>query len=246
MWAWETSARRRLSPSSPHASQPPTSQPNSRESATPNQSQAKSLGRVRRSCESLLRLGNPSRLSLYAPTNAPPSVQSSPPQTRSFLGRITGRGHSSTHSISAPPTATPPNEAWVRDHSHLPFFAPPTPSESPRTSAALPTPPQSSPPPLLRSYGLSNAESGLGNDYIKRRNVIRIRMEGEQFLLQCNEVGGREGVVGWVEALHAAANVALDLDERVMPRGPLFPRRRRRRRTNINVNVNATSINTTS
>lgn len=33
-----------------------------------------------------------------------------------------------------------------------------------------------------------------------------------------------------IQGLQAAANVALDLDERTMPRGPLFPRRRRRRR----------------
>jgi hypothetical protein len=74
---------------------------------------------------------------------------------------------------------------------------------------------------------LQNAESGLGNDYLKRKNVIRVRMEGEQFLLQAQDVAE---VVEWIEALHAATNIALDLDERVMPKGPMFPRRRRRRR----------------
>jgi hypothetical protein len=76
-------------------------------------------------------------------------------------------------------------------------------------------------------YSLQHAESGLGNDYLKRKNVIRVRMEGEQFLLQAQDVAG---VVQWIEAIHAATNIALDLDERAMPKGPMFPRRRRRRR----------------
>ncbi|KAJ3984896.1 hypothetical protein F5890DRAFT_1410669 [Lentinula detonsa] len=81
------------------------------------------------------------------------------------------------------------------------------------------------PPPnksdLIHSYTLQQAESGLGNDYLKRKNVIRVRMEGEQFLLQARDV---TAVVDWIEGLHSAANIALDLDERPMPRGPLFPR----------------------
>ncbi|KAF8190521.1 hypothetical protein BJ912DRAFT_850012 [Pholiota molesta] len=77
------------------------------------------------------------------------------------------------------------------------------------------------PADLIRSYTMQHAESGLGADYIKRRNVIRVRLEGEQFLLQAQNV---EMVVEWIEALQAATNIALDLDERPMPRGPLFPR----------------------
>ncbi|KAF9269313.1 hypothetical protein L218DRAFT_818737, partial [Marasmius fiardii PR-910] len=86
--------------------------------------------------------------------------------------------------------------------------------------------PMPSPGDLIKTYSLQHAESGLGNDYLKRKNVIRVRMGGEQFLLQAKDVAG---VVEWIEGLHSAANVALDLDERPMPRGPLFPRRRRRR-----------------
>ncbi|KAK0458055.1 uncharacterized protein EV420DRAFT_1244846, partial [Desarmillaria tabescens] len=74
---------------------------------------------------------------------------------------------------------------------------------------------------LIKAYTLQHAESGLGNDYLKRKNVIRVRMEGEQFLLQAMNVAS---VVEWIEGLHSATNVALDLDERPMPRGPLFPR----------------------
>ncbi|KAF9443806.1 hypothetical protein P691DRAFT_678777 [Macrolepiota fuliginosa MF-IS2] len=81
--------------------------------------------------------------------------------------------------------------------------------------------PDPHPDDLIHVYSLQNAESGIGNDYFKRKNVIRLRLEGEQFLLQARDV---TGVVEWIEALQAAANIALDLDERPMPRGPLFPR----------------------
>ncbi|KAG6377564.1 hypothetical protein JVT61DRAFT_15380 [Boletus reticuloceps] len=79
---------------------------------------------------------------------------------------------------------------------------------------------------LMRAYTLQHAESGLGNDYLKRKNVIRVRLEGEQFLLQAPDI---PAVVEWIEGLHAGTNIALDIDQRQMPRGPMFPRRRRRR-----------------
>ncbi|EIN08280.1 hypothetical protein PUNSTDRAFT_68902 [Punctularia strigosozonata HHB-11173 SS5] len=74
---------------------------------------------------------------------------------------------------------------------------------------------------LIREYTMQHAESGLGSDYVKRKNVIRVRMEGEQFLLQAPDVSG---VVDWIEGFQAAQNIALDIDERPMPKGPLFPR----------------------
>ncbi|KAJ3573761.1 hypothetical protein NP233_g2233 [Leucocoprinus birnbaumii] len=95
--------------------------------------------------------------------------------------------------------------------------------------------PDPDPADLVREYTLQHAESGIGNDYTKRKNVIRLRLEGEQFLLQARDV---TGVVEWIEALQAATNVALDLDERPMPRGPLFPRRRRRRRPQVGTTTN--------
>ena len=49
---------------------------------------------------------------------------------------------------------------------------------------------------LLRQYSLQHAESGLASDYQKRKNVIRVRMEGEQFLLQAQDV---PGVIEWIE-----------------------------------------------
>ena len=48
----------------------------------------------------------------------------------------------------------------------------------------------------LRIYTLQQAESGLASDYLKRKNVIRVRMEGEQFLLQAPSV---QAVVDWIE-----------------------------------------------
>lgn len=85
------------------------------------------------------------------------------------------------------------------------------------------------PPPghLIHQYSLQGAESGLATDYLKRRNVIRVRLDGAQFLMQLPSV---EDVVEWIEGLQAATNIALDLDERPMPKGPMYPRRRRRRR----------------
>jgi hypothetical protein len=49
---------------------------------------------------------------------------------------------------------------------------------------------------LVKQYSLQNAESGLAADYVKRKNVVRVRAEGEQFLLQTESA--RE-VVDWIE-----------------------------------------------
>ncbi|KAG6888137.1 hypothetical protein C0995_010350 [Termitomyces sp. Mi166 len=122
-----------------------------------------------------------------------------------------GSGHASTRK------ETPPG------HSHISSLVS---SLHSRTSSGPPAHVVDDPRDLLRVYTMQNAESGLGNDYVKRKNVIRVRAEGEQFLLQAKDVAD---VVAWIEVLQASANIALDLDERLMPKGPLFPRRRRRR-----------------
>ena len=80
---------------------------------------------------------------------------------------------------------------------------------------------------LLRHYSLQNAESGLAADYIKRKHVVRVRAEGEQFLLQTKD---DRGVIALIEALQAATNISLDLDARPLPKFITLPRRRRRRR----------------
>ncbi|GAA5932621.1 hypothetical protein JCM3775_005980 [Rhodotorula graminis] len=80
---------------------------------------------------------------------------------------------------------------------------------------------------LVRHYSLQNAESGLAADYLKRKHVVRVRAEGEQFLIQAKD---DRGVIDLIEALQAATNVALDLDARPLPKFITLPRRRRRRR----------------
>ncbi|KAI8972862.1 hypothetical protein BD414DRAFT_499611 [Trametes punicea] len=82
---------------------------------------------------------------------------------------------------------------------------------------------------LIRKYTLQHAESGLASDYTKRKNVIRVRMEGEQFLLQAKDVAS---VIDWIEVICAqwacfASETSLTSPsrnyERPMPRGPIFP-----------------------
>jgi hypothetical protein len=52
---------------------------------------------------------------------------------------------------------------------------------------------------LIKVYTLQNAESGLAADYVKRKNVVRVRSEGEQFLLQTDSA---RDVVDWIEVCH--------------------------------------------
>ena len=52
------------------------------------------------------------------------------------------------------------------------------------------------PKDLIKQYTLQHAESGLASDYQKRKNVIRVRMMGEQFLLQAKDVAA---VIDWIE-----------------------------------------------
>ena len=58
------------------------------------------------------------------------------------------------------------------------------------------------PKDLIRQYSLQHAESGLASDYQKRKNVIRVRMEGEQFLLQAKDVAA---VIDWIEVSSAVS-----------------------------------------
>ncbi|KAG8925581.1 hypothetical protein FRC01_009969 [Tulasnella sp. 417] len=74
---------------------------------------------------------------------------------------------------------------------------------------------------VLRQYSLQGSETGLASDYHKRKNVIRVRSEGEQFLIQADNVFM---AIDWIETFQAGANVALDLDERPMPKVPALPR----------------------
>ncbi|KAF9530149.1 hypothetical protein CPB83DRAFT_763549 [Crepidotus variabilis] len=123
---------------------------------------------------------------------------------------------SSRSGIRVSPSANRPHQSTSSSHSSS--------KSKGKDKYEVPEPVKSD---LIRSYTMQHAESGLGKDYIKRQHVLRVRLEGEQFLLQANNV---ESVIAWIEGFQSAANVALDLDERPMPAGPIFPRRRRRRR----------------
>ena len=55
---------------------------------------------------------------------------------------------------------------------------------------------------LIKQYSLQNAESGLAADYVKKKNVVRVRAGGEQFLLQTESA---KEVVDWIEVSTKAA-----------------------------------------
>ncbi|KAF7967016.1 hypothetical protein HWV62_36242 [Athelia sp. TMB] len=122
---------------------------------------------------------------------------------------------SSSSQLSSPSSSASSSNLTASTSSHT--------AHSPRGKRGKHTDAWADPDPadLIRAYTVQHAESGLGNDYVKRKNVIRVRMEGEQFLLQAQDVAD---VVEWIEGFHAATNIALDLDERTMPKGPMFPR----------------------
>ncbi|KAL2679270.1 hypothetical protein Neosp_010037 [[Neocosmospora] mangrovei] len=67
---------------------------------------------------------------------------------------------------------------------------------------------------LLKSYSLQYAESGIASDYKKRRYVIRLRVETEQFLISCCELST---FVKWLDWLNAAINVAAPIEDRDFP-----------------------------
>ncbi|ATY66799.1 PH domain containing [Cordyceps militaris] len=74
---------------------------------------------------------------------------------------------------------------------------------------------------LEKTYSLLHADAGIAADYKKRRYVIRIRAETDQFLLSCIELGT---FVKWLEALFAAIDIAAPIDERDFPRDMSIPR----------------------
>ncbi|KAH8923101.1 hypothetical protein BT69DRAFT_184600 [Atractiella rhizophila] len=147
-----------------------------------------------------------------------------------------------THPVAGQldyPEAAPKPDAWMngnvqkRKHSTDPvhfhrgqYGTPGAPTATSRTGGSK-LPVYSSSNQLIRHYSLQNAESGLAADYLKRKHVVRIRAEGEQFLVQAKDDAA---VIHLIEALQAATNIALDLDRRPLPKFITLPRRRRRRR----------------
>ncbi|KAF7542572.1 hypothetical protein G7046_g10147 [Stylonectria norvegica] len=74
---------------------------------------------------------------------------------------------------------------------------------------------------LEKSYSLLYADVGIAADYKKRRYVIRVRAETDQFLLSCVELST---FVKWLEGLFAAIDVAAPIDDRDFPRDMSIPR----------------------
>jgi hypothetical protein len=65
---------------------------------------------------------------------------------------------------------------------------------------------------VVKQYTLQHSESGLAADYIKRKNVVRVRAEGEQFLLQTD---GARDVVDWIEVSGSVAHWDHDVNLRL-------------------------------
>lgn len=109
--------------------------------------------------------------------------------------------HPSTHPIDDPSPATQPSQS--RHHA------------KPRRHSNV----------LLASYSLQNAQCGLAADYVKKPFVVRVRVQGQQMLFKCKDL---PACVDLIETLQLGINVALDLDDRVLPTFITLPRRRRR------------------
>ncbi|KAK8003148.1 hypothetical protein PG989_002867 [Apiospora arundinis] len=74
---------------------------------------------------------------------------------------------------------------------------------------------------LEKTYTLLHADVGIAADYPKRRYVIRVRAETDQFLLSCIEL---PNFIRWLDALFAAINVAPVIEEREFPKDQSLPR----------------------
>ncbi|OWB57718.1 hypothetical protein B5S28_g3686 [[Candida] boidinii] len=80
---------------------------------------------------------------------------------------------------------------------------------------------------LLRSYSLQHGKIGIAVDYKKRKHILRLRLETEQFLLQFVTV---EAMIDWYCYINLGIDNSLDLSSREMPKYRVVPRRRRRYR----------------
>ena len=103
-------------------------------------------------------------------------------------------------SLNIPVSSGPPSASSSRARTPEPGIACPPVTSGPTTARLKGSAAHASWEPhsrdLLRVYSMQHAESGLGNDYLKRKNVIRVRVEGEQFLLQAKDTAD---VVAWIE-----------------------------------------------
>lgn len=82
---------------------------------------------------------------------------------------------------------------------------------------------------LVRTYTLQHARVGLATDYQKRVNVLRLRIESEQILLHFEST---QDLIDWNMLLAVGKDIAIDINERELPKYRTVPRRRRRRGSN--------------
>lgn len=73
--------------------------------------------------------------------------------------------------------------------------------------------------------GASSREKRPKLTFHRKRYVIRVRAEADQFLLSCPKI---ETLVLWLQSLFAAIDLAFPLDDRQIPRDFSIPRARRR------------------
>ncbi|CAI4786648.1 CBM_collapsed_G0048680.mRNA.1.CDS.1 [Saccharomyces cerevisiae] len=76
---------------------------------------------------------------------------------------------------------------------------------------------------LFKSYSLQCAKVGLPIDYSSRDFVLRMRCEGQQFLVQFSHV---DELIYWAMYLNMGISLSLDLELREMPTYRSVPRRR--------------------
>jgi hypothetical protein len=130
------------------------------------------------------------RASLNIPVDAGGSVSSSrshSPTTPSSASILSASSHSSnSQSVLTAPTTASSSRSHFRN----------SPRGNSNNGVGAKPDPDPNPADLIRAYTMQHAESGLGNDYLKRKNVIRVRVEGEQFLFQAKDVAD---VVTWIE-----------------------------------------------
>ncbi|KLP12055.1 uncharacterized protein FFB20_09249 [Fusarium fujikuroi] len=74
---------------------------------------------------------------------------------------------------------------------------------------------------LIKSYSLQYADCGIAADYKKRRYVIRLRVETDQFLISSVELST---FLAWLDGLNAAISVAAPMEDWDIPRDMSIPR----------------------
>ena len=79
---------------------------------------------------------------------------------------------------------------------------------------------------LFRTYTLQHSRLGLATDYKKKPNVMRVRVESEQLLLEFPDT---KSLIDWNFALGIGKDVAIDIQDREIPKYRTVPRRRRHR-----------------